>query len=124
MISDYAASKISLLALMRLGARLPHLATKADLARVEEVPPSVAPESRAYKPSRPWALKAAVAAAFATAIGGGAVSALQSNYMAHHWWQRFGVGRSGNGVGRGGAVAIKFAGRHTLVSSARPLKFR
>jgi len=55
----------------------PHVAAKADLARIETVRLHVAIQAGpSFEPSRHRGLREAMAAAYATAVGGGAVSAL------------------------------------------------
>jgi hypothetical protein len=57
-----------------LRRRAAHVVAKADLARIETVRLHVA--MQAEPPFEPSRLRAAMAAAYATAVGGGAVSAL------------------------------------------------
>jgi len=59
----------------------PHLAAKADLARIETVRLHVAIQAARFEPSRRRGLGAAMAAAYANAVGGGAVSALPLKHV-------------------------------------------
>ncbi|HEX4237780.1 MAG TPA: hypothetical protein VHZ64_07575 [Xanthobacteraceae bacterium] len=69
----------------RLAATLPYLATKADLARIETGLPHLTMKAElAYRPSRRWGIRAAMAAAYTAAIAAGAVSALLLTYLPHH----------------------------------------